>query len=131
MKSVRKYRNEPTTYNKIRYASALEARTAQWLDMMMKAGEVKNWTSQPLFGLFAIDNVPANKVRWDKANILVGNYRADFSVVFTDGHKEVWECKSKPTRTALYQLKLKILKANYPHLIHREITQENLPKILR
>jgi len=128
---MRKYRNEPTSYKEVRYASALEARTAQWLDLMKKAGEIILWDSQVNFMLKGYSpqgqTILGSKRHWLK----VGNYRADFRVFFQDRHEEIWECKSKPTRTALYQLKLKILKANYPTLIHREITREDLPKLLR
>jgi len=128
---MRKYHNKPTIYNGVRYASALEARTAQWLNLMRKAGEVAFWDSQVDFLLKGYSpqgqTILGGKRYWFK----VGNYRADFRVVFNNNHEEIWECKSKPTRTALYQLKLKILKTNYPTLIHREITKEDLPRILQ
>lgn len=47
----RKYRNEPTVLDEVRYDSKLEARCAAWHDLRVKAGEILWWTRQVPFRL--------------------------------------------------------------------------------
>ncbi len=44
---MNKYRNKPTIYNNIRYASKLEAGYAKYLDILLAAGKIKSWQTQP------------------------------------------------------------------------------------
>jgi hypothetical protein len=83
-----KYNNVPTTYNGKRYQSKLEADYAAQLDMMKRAGEVNYWLGQVPFAL--------------EGGVI---YKADFLILFADGHYEVWDSKGK--RTAEFIIKKK------------------------
>lgn len=43
--------------------------------------------------------------------LFVGAYLLDFRITFKDGRIDYVDCKSQPTKTALYQLKKKLMKA--------------------
>jgi hypothetical protein len=45
----------------------------------------------------------------------------DFLVGFPDGHQEYHEIKSEATKTPLYRLKYKLLKAVHPQLTYKII----------
>jgi hypothetical protein len=52
-----KYKNVPTTYNGVRYASKKEAERAGALDFLVKHGRVNWWIAQPKFRLGCAENV--------------------------------------------------------------------------
>jgi hypothetical protein len=52
-----KYRNVPTVYEGVRYASKAEARRAEELDIQRLAGEIRLWIGQPKFRLGCPENV--------------------------------------------------------------------------
>jgi hypothetical protein len=52
-----KYRNQPTTYNGVRYASRIEAMRAEALNFLVKVGQVDWWIAQPKFRLGCAENV--------------------------------------------------------------------------
>lgn len=89
-----------TEYNGRKYHSEKEARRAFDLDMLMVSKTIKCWYAQPKFILHALGGEP------------VGCYIADFKVVANDD--TVWFEDVKGVRTALFNWKLRHLKAEYP-----------------
>jgi hypothetical protein len=90
-----KYRNVPTTYNGVRYASRGEAQRAEWLDMQVGLGNVLFWVGQPKFRLGCPENV----------------YVADFLVVTRAG---VYVEDVKGAETAKFKRDKKLWKAYGP-----------------
>lgn len=80
-----KYNAQRTVYRGRTYDSKAEARYAAKLDLLVKAGHVKRWWPQELY-------------HFEVNGVLVGKYRADFVVEFTDGHFETHDVKGKPDR---------------------------------
>jgi hypothetical protein len=137
MKRKRKFGEQPEIYNGIEYRSTLEARTAKLLDMMRRSTKpserVIAWERQKRYNLEAFSPVPPDHKE------VIGTWTADFLVHFADGREEVWECKSPTvrdkegrkrylTRTESYRRAIKILKANQPNIVIREITKDSLPQ---
>jgi hypothetical protein len=132
-----KFRNIPTERNGIRYDSKLEAQVAGLLNTLKRATKpserVVRWERQVRFPLEAFSPVsPSHKE-------VIGTWTADFVVEFGDGRQEIWECKSPTirdkkghkvylTRTRDYRRAIKILKANRPGIVIREITKDTLPR---
>lgn len=110
-----KYRNVPTVYKGRRYHSKAEANYAAHLDLMKKARnkeKVLRWEPQVRIPLYAWDgNVGVS--------LNVGFYVADFYVTYSDTRHEVHEVKG--VETALWKLKQKIIRANYPNLVLKVI----------
>lgn len=94
-----KYLNVPTTLGGLRFASKAEARRYGQLVLLQKAGAITNITVQPRFQL--VVNGQA-----------VGTYIGDFSYV-ENGTQVVEDVKSPATKTPLYRLKKKLVKALY------------------
>jgi hypothetical protein len=104
-----KYRAQPTTVNGIRYASKKEAKRCGELHLLQRLGEIRNLELQPKFPL---------KVNGE----LVCTYIADAS--YRDAKTGNWiveDVKSPPTRTPVYRLKIKLLRALHPGIDHREV----------
>lgn len=120
-----KFGQRKTEHNGILYDSALEARTARLLDTMKRATKanerIVSWNRQVRFPLEAFSPVSPDHKE------VIGTWTADFVVKFADGREEVFECKSKPTKTRDYKRAIKILKANRPNIVIREITKDTLP----
>jgi hypothetical protein len=96
--SYRKYRNKKTEFNGVLFDSALEARKAEELDLLVKAGEIKGYDRQFIFPII----INGKKVC---------SYRADFVVHHKDKSREIIECKGFWTDTA--RLKWKLVEATY------------------
>lgn len=102
-----KYHAVPTVIDNIRFASKAEARRYQQLRLLEKAGEIKGLEVQPKFKLL----VPECGSGFD---VQVGHYVADFR--YRQGPKGVLvieDVKSKPTKTAIYRLKKKMVEATH------------------
>lgn len=98
-----KYRNTPTFYAGRQYASAREAKRAQELDLMEKAGEIAGWIPQYAFRL-------AGGIK----------YVCDFVVLLPDGTWRAEDVKSPATRRiATYRLKRKLFRA----IFHMDIVE--------
>lgn len=95
-----KYRAKPTVYNDRRYASKLEAKRAQQLDMLVKAGKIKSWEPQVRIPLHTCNNG------------LVGFYVIDFIVV--DNNFNFWYEEVKGHETALWKWKIRHFQWEYP-----------------
>ena len=93
----RKYGNEPTEYAGRQYASAREAKRAQELDLMKRAGEIAGWIPQYPF-------------------LLAGGikYVADFVVLQNDGRWRAEDVKSAATRRiAAYRMKRRLFRERF------------------
>lgn len=98
IKNYSKYHNIKTEYNGIKYDSKKEAQFAQDLDMLKRAGEIKDWKRQIAFKMVV------------EGEIICRHY-VDFEIEHNDGSKELVEIKSKSTMTPLWKLKKKLLYA--------------------
>lgn len=97
-----KYGNKKTTVDGITFDSSKEAHRYGELVMMQRAGLISGLERQPKFDLI---------VNGEK----VGKYTADYRYFdHVAGHTIVEDVKSKPTMTAVYRLKKRLMKA-----IHR------------
>ena len=88
-------------YNGHKYDSKREAAHAQYLDLLIKAKEVKSWDRQVKIPL-AVNGVH------------LCNYFMDFVVEFTDGRIEYHEVKGYEKE--LWKLKWKLAHALYPDI---------------
>jgi Protein of unknown function (DUF1064) len=102
-----KYRAVPTQLDGIRFDSKKEARRYAELRLLEQAGEIHALERQPVFPLFTAHH-RGGELRQ------VGVYRADFR--YRQGPRGVLvveDVKSKPTRTAVYRLKKRMVEAAY------------------
>lgn len=104
---MRKYGNIPVECDGHHFDSKREARVYGELRLLLRAGQISGLEVHPPFPL-VVDGVK------------VATYVADFAY-FVDGKRVVVDVKSQPTKTPLYRLKIKLLKALYPGIDHREI----------
>lgn len=96
-KIKRKYGNTPTYYAGLRYDSKSEARRAEELDLMLRAGEIKHWSRQPKYHLGVPENV----------------YIADFFVIMADGSFHAEDVKYM--RTAKFNRDVKLWRSYGKH----------------
>ena len=96
-----KYRNHKTEYNGVQFDSKKEAKRYQELELLERAGLISSVELQPRYDLIV-------------NNHKLSFYRADFRYreVTTDA-VIVEDVKSPATRTPVYQLKNKLMKALY------------------
>lgn len=95
----RKYGEIKTKLDNIVFASKAEAARYAQLKLLERAGQISGLSVQPKFEIVV-------------EGVRVTTYIADFS--YTENGKEVVEdVKSKATRTRLYMLKKKLLKATW------------------
>jgi hypothetical protein len=100
-KKPSKYHNQKTEYNGIQFDSRKEASRYQELMLMQRAGLIRSIELQPRYDLA----VNGHKL---------GFYRADFRYeVVATGQQVTEDVKSKATKTAVYCLKKKLVKALY------------------
>src|SRR6476661_2411625 len=93
-----KFGAKSTIYNGIQYHSRKEAGYAAELDLLKKAGEIKDWERQV-------------KISLDVNGHHITNYFCDFLVTMKDGSQELHEVKG--FETEIYRLKLLLLEATY------------------
>lgn len=96
-KRVLKYRNKPVAVDGIRFASGKEARVYGELKLRKKAGDIKDFTLQPVFVLISKNK----KFRAIK-------YVADFQVEYPNGDVEIWDVKGFK-KDKVYLLKKKLM----------------------
>jgi Protein of unknown function (DUF1064) len=94
---TRKYRNAPCTVDNVQFDSRAEASRYLELRLRQKAGEISELVLQPVFDLHV-------------CGVLVARYVGDFAYV-ENGERIVEDVKSAPTRTRLYVLKAKLMRA--------------------
>ncbi|MCL1999301.1 MAG: DUF1064 domain-containing protein [Turicibacter sp.] len=97
-----KYKNRPTYMDGYRFASKAEAERYLILKMLLKSGQIQEFSLQPKFPLHAPDGTR------------IGHYIADFLVVDKKGAK--WAEDVKGVRTQLFNWKAKHFRAEYPHI---------------
>lgn len=98
---VNKYNNKKTTLDGITFDSKKEAKRYSELLLLQRAREIELLRLQPEYELI----VNGTKV---------GKYIADFAYVDTDGREVVEDVKGgNATKTAVYRLKKKLVKALY------------------
>lgn len=97
-----KYGAIPTIYLGHRYASKKEAAYARDLELRRTAGDVKFWEPHVTFSL-------------DVGTTHVCNYIADFRFCLRDGTVHIVDVKGGPL-TAVFRLKMKLMKALYPEI---------------
>lgn len=97
LRSHRKYRNQPTEVDGIRFDSGKEARRWSELKLLERAGRISNLTRQVKFSL-------------DVNGIHICNYFADFCY---DENGDVITEDCKGVRTKDYRLKAKLMLAIY------------------
>lgn len=100
-KKKNKFNAVRQTYKGKSYDSKLEAGFAAELDLLKKAGEVKEW--EPQKTLKCIVN-----------GLLICRYSLDFFVTYTDGRQEYWEVKSRATKSYAWSIKWKLVNALFP-----------------
>lgn len=105
-RTLHKYGAKPTTVDGIRFASMAEARRYSELKLLEKAGEIEDLQLQPRYPLYAFS-------RNEKAEVKIGEYRADFQYQFVkEPTKGVIE-DVKGMKTELYRWKKKHFEAQY------------------
>lgn len=97
--TIRKYRNNPTVFNGRKFDSQKEARRAGELQLLERLGEIENLDYQIAFP-------------FDYNEMRLCKYIADF--VYYENHQKIVEdVKSTASKTPLYNLKKKMMKAFY------------------
>lgn len=107
-----KYHAIPTVYNGVKFSSRKEARYAQQLDLLVKAGVVSHYDVQPSYEL-----QPSYKQ--GEKTIRDIRYVADFKVFYASGRVEIVDCKG--VKTPVYLLKKKLFEYKFPGLRITEV----------
>jgi hypothetical protein len=99
--STSKYHNRKTMVDNVLFSSLKEANRYKQLKLRLYANEIRNLVCQPCFPLVV-------------NGVLIGKYYGDFSYEEVSNDAFVLEdVKSEATRTQLYRLKKKLVKAIY------------------
>lgn len=106
MPTKRKYRNIPTVFDGVTFASKKEARRYQELKLLERAGEITGLELQPKWPL-VVNGVGIAKYHGDFA------YRDNKHRMEINGKLIVEDVKSTATKTPVYKLKKKLMKAIY------------------
>ena len=106
LKRGSKFGNTPKFFNGRLYHSIKEANYAATLELLKKAGEIKDYT-------------PQYKLRLDVNGVHICNIIVDFLVIGKYGRKELHECKGFPTKD--WKIKFKLLQAIYGKAYKYEI----------
>lgn len=102
-----KFNAKPTSQDGHLFASKAEAKRYGELKLLERAGQIKAITIHPAYTMI---------VNGEK----IGRYTGDFA--YFEGNKYVVEdVKSWPTKTEAYGIRVKLFKALYPDIDHREI----------
>ena len=101
-----KYRAKPCVIDGIRFASQKEGMRYATLKQLERAGEISKLECHPEFTLFAADTRVFKLER-------VGKYTADFRYLDQQERVIVEDVKAPVSRTEAYQLRKKIVEANY------------------
>lgn len=112
-RSESKYNNKITYYDGIRFDSKAEMQHYCELELLKKAGVVKDIQRQVSFQL------QPGYTGKDGKKVKAITYKADFVVTYSDGHKEVIDVKGHLTE--VYKLKKKMLLYIYPDIDFKEV----------
>jgi sporulation protein YlmC with PRC-barrel domain len=109
-RKANKYGAKKTTFQGRIYDSKGEAGLAQEIDLLVKAGEVKQVEPQKTFPLYG------------KNGARICYHRVDFLLTFKDGHQEVQEYKG--LATPVWKIKRDLFVDNYPDILYNVITSK-------
>ncbi len=118
LKQLKKYRNEKTIIDGIKFDSKLEARRYYELKLLQRAKEIKDLRRQVKFEL-----QPSYKKK--NKTIRSIDYVADFVYYDIKKGKTIIE-DTKGFKTEIYKLKKKIFEYKYPNLEIKEVKKEEV-----
>ena len=99
-----KYNNKKTIVDGIKFDSEMESRYYLYLKQLKEIGEVVDFILQPTYLLQEGFNLNGKRIR-------PITYKADFKVIYKDGHEEVIDVKGKLTEE--FKIKRKMLLYKY------------------
>ena len=102
--SYNKYNNKKTIVDGIKFDSEMESHYYIYLKHLKEIGEVVDFEIQPTFLLQEGFNLNGKRIR-------AITYKADFKVIYKDGHEEVIDVKGKLTEE--FKIKRKMLLYRY------------------
>ena len=102
--SYNKYKNKKTIVDGIKFDSEMESHYYIYLKQLKEIGEVVDFVLQPTYLLQEGFNLNGKRIR-------PITYKADFKVIYKDGHEEVIDVKGKLTEE--FKIKRKMLLYRY------------------
>ena len=99
-----KYKNKKTMVDGIKFDSEMESHYYIYLKQLKEIGEVVDFVLQPTYLLQEGFNLNGKRIR-------PITYKADFKVIYKDGHEEVIDVKGKLTEE--FKIKRKMLLYRY------------------
>lgn len=102
--SYNKYKNKKTIVDGIKFDSEMESHYYIYLKQLKEIGEVVDFVLQPSYLLQEGFNLNGKRIR-------PITYKADFKVIYKDGHEEVIDVKGKLTEE--FKIKRKMLLYRY------------------
>ena len=99
-----KYNNKKTIVDGIKFDSEMESHYYLYLKHLKEIGEVVDFVLQPTYLLQEGFNLNEKRIR-------AITYKADFKVIYKDGHEEVIDVKGKLTEE--FKIKRKMLLYRY------------------
>ena len=102
--SYNKYNNKKTIVDGIKFDSEMESHYYIYLKQLKEIGEVVDFILQPTYLLQEGFNLNGKRIR-------PITYKADFKVIYKDGHEEVIDVKGKLTEE--FKIKRKMLLYKY------------------
>ena len=102
--SYNKYKNKKTIVDGIKFDSEMESHYYIYLKHLKEIGEVVDFEMQPTYLLQEGFNLNGKRIR-------AITYKADFKVIYKDGHEEVIDVKGKLTEE--FKIKRKMLLYRY------------------
>ena len=102
--SYNKYKNKKTIVDGIKFDSEMESHYYIYLKQLKEIGEVVDFILQPTYLLQEGFDLNGKRIR-------PITYKADFKVIYKDGHKEVIDVKGKLTEE--FKIKRKMLLYRY------------------
>ena len=102
--SYNKYKNKKTMIDGFKFDSEMESHYYLYLKQLKEIGEVVDFVLQPTYLLQEGFNLNGKRIR-------PITYKADFKVIYKDGHEEVIDVKGN--LTAEFKIKRKMLLYRY------------------
>ena len=102
--SYNKYKNKKTIVDGIKFDSEMESHYYVYLKQLKEIGEVVDFVLQPTYLLQEGFDLNGKRIR-------PITYKADFKVIYKDGHEEVIDVKGKLTEE--FKIKRKMLLYRY------------------
>ena len=105
--SYNKYKNKKTIVDGIKFDSEMESHYYIYLKQLKEIGEVVDFVLQPTYLLQEGFDLNGKRIR-------PITYKADFKVIYKDGHEEVIDVKGKLTEE--FKIKRKMLLYRYRNI---------------